>query len=239
MKRDVSIVPFNEREVLVIAADNSGGIGLKNDDVVRTPYDVVSYFAFRVAVMECLAAGGKPLSVVVQNFCHEDAWDALMTGIYKGLAEIGVGDLPITGSTESNFSLLQSALGMMVIGKRSVSYQEPCVSMDEMKLAVIGSPLVGDEVLDYPEEVVPLSLYYELCQLEGVVLLPVGSKGILRELRNMLDENSLVEDSLRCVVDVVKTGGPSTCVIMAFNAELEPYLIEKCRNLYHSIEVTF
>ena len=105
MKRDVALVPFNEQEMLVVAADNSGGIGLKEHDAVKTPYEVVSYYGFKVAVMECLAAGASPFSVVIQNFCHDDAWSSIMTGIEKGCAEIGLGEVSITGSTESNFSI--------------------------------------------------------------------------------------------------------------------------------------
>ena len=88
MKRDVALVPLNENESLVIAADNSGGIGLKEHDEVKTPYEVVSYYGFRVAVMECMAAGGKPVSIVIQNFCDNHAWDLLLAGVERGLEEI-------------------------------------------------------------------------------------------------------------------------------------------------------
>ena len=44
-------------ETLVLASDNSGGIGLKDMDMVKTPYDVVAYYGFRVAVMEWIALG--------------------------------------------------------------------------------------------------------------------------------------------------------------------------------------
>ena len=108
-----------------------------------------------------------------------------------------------------------------------------------MKLAVVGSPLVGNEVLETPEEVVPLSLFYELSQLDGVVLLPVGSKGILHELKNMVDDDSLIGDNVKTEVDIMKTAGPSTCVLIAFHPELESFLIEKCGKLYHSIEIAF
>ena len=118
MKRDVTEIILNENEVLVLASDNSGGIGLKDLDMVKAPYDVLAYYGLRVAVMECMAAGAVPISVVMHNFCGDDPWNALVSGIEKGLHELGMTNVPITGSTESNFSLLQSALGMIVIGKR-------------------------------------------------------------------------------------------------------------------------
>ena len=234
MKRDVSIISLNEKEALVIAADNSGGIGLKEQDQVKTSYEVVSYYGFRVAVMECMAAGGKPISIVLHNFCDDHAWDLLLVGIEKGLEELGLkGTVSVTGSTESNFTMLQSALGMIVLGKRESTYVDE-VSFENRKVAVIGSPLVGDEVLEQENDVIPLSLFQELCELEDVVIVPVGSKGILYELKNMLDEPSIVGDSLMCDVDVSKTAGPATCVLIAFKSELEPFLQEKCGHLYHS-----
>jgi hypothetical protein len=236
MKRDVSIIPLNEKESLVIAADNSGGIGLKELDLVKTPYEVVSYYGFRVSVMECMAAGGKPISIVIHNFCHDDAWNSIISGIEKGLEELGLRDtVAITGSTESNFTLLQSAIGLIVIGKRENSYTEEIVSFKNRKLAVIGSPLVGNEVLELEKDVIPLSLFYELCQLDHVMIVPIGSKGILYEVRNMLDDPSIVADSLICDVDVIKTAGPATCILIAFKAELEPLLQQKCGHFYHSI----
>ena len=64
-------------ETLVLASDNSGGIGLKDMDMVKTPYDIVAYYGFRVAVMECMAAGGAPISVVCIIFAgmiHGTIW---------------------------------------------------------------------------------------------------------------------------------------------------------------------
>jgi hypothetical protein len=237
MKRDVSIISLNEKEALVIAADNSGGIGLKEQDHVKTAYEVVSYYGFRVAVMECMAAGGKPISIVIHNFCDDHAWDLLLAGIEKGLEELGLkGAVSVTGSTESNFTMLQSALGIIVLGKRESTYVDE-VSFENRKVAVIGSPLVGDEVLEQKNDVIPLSLFQELCELEDVVIVPVGSKGILYELKNMLDEPSIVGDSLMCDVDVSKTAGPATCVLIAFKPELEPVIQEKCGYLYHSVSM--
>ena len=235
MKRDVSIISLNEKEALVIATDNSGGIGLKEHDFVKTSYDVVSYYGFRVAVMECMAAGGKPISIVIHNFCDDHAWDLLLAGIEKGLEELGLkGAVSVTGSTESNFTMLQSALGLIVLGKRENFYVDE-ISFENRKMAVIGSPLVGNEVLEQEKDVIPLSLFHELCQLEDVVIVPVGSKGILYELKNMLNDPSIVGDRLICDVDVMKTAGPATCVLITFKPDLEPLLQEKYGHLYHSI----
>ena len=153
-------IPFHEDGALIIASDNSGAIGLKpGNDLVHVPYETVAYYSFRVAVMECIAAGGDPFSVVLHNFCGNEPWAMLTRGIQKGLVELHLQDVPITGSTESNFSLLQSALGMIVIGKRDRVIPEETILLDQMEFAVIGSPLVGEEVLNKEGEVLPLSLF--------------------------------------------------------------------------------
>jgi hypothetical protein len=92
-------------------------------------------------------------------------------------------------------------------------------------------------VLEQENDVIPLSLFQELCELEDVVIVPVGSKGILYELKNMLDEPSIVGDSLMCDVDVSKTAGPATCVLISFKPDLEPLLQGKCEHLYHPINM--
>lgn len=238
MIRDITVIPVSERDSLVIASDNSGGIGLKESDLVKTPYEIVSYFSLRVAAMECIAAGGEPFSVIIHNFCGDNSWQAIVDGVERGLDELGQKSaVQISGSTESNFQMLQSALGMIVIGKRDRELAEKRFSFAEMRLAVIGSPLVGEEVLERSSEVLPLSSFRELSLLDDLILLPVGSKGILHELKVMTGDEGLSLESVRCEVDLLKTSGPSTCILAAFPARLEPIVEEMTAGLYHSLEI--
>ncbi|KON66807.1 hypothetical protein AKG34_22655 [Peribacillus butanolivorans] len=215
---DSLILPFTESQSLVVSCDNSGGIGLKEKDLVQVPYEVVGYFSFRVAVMECLAAGGSPMTVVLHNFCGDEAWEALKIGVMKGMDEIGL-DLSITGSTESNMPLLQSALGLMVIGKRrNERVMKPIL---QRKMALIGMPLVGEEVMKQQEWIAPLSLYKSLCELEEVQVLPVGSKGIANEWKHLDPSGEGVSAHIRSKVDIEKSSGPSTCFLIAYPEHLE------------------
>lgn len=215
---DSLILPFTESQSLVVSCDNSGGIGLKEKDLVQVPYEVVGYFSFRVAVMECLAAGGSPMTVVLHNFCGDEAWEALKIGVMKGMDEIGL-DLSITGSTESNIPLLQSALGLMVIGKRrNERVMNPIL---QRKMALIGRPLVGEEVMKQQEWIAPLSLYKSLCELEEVQVLPVGSKGIANEWKHLDLSGEGVSAHIRSQVDIEKSSGPSTCFLIAYPEHLE------------------
>lgn len=216
---DSLILPFSESDSLIVSSDNSGGIGQKEKDLVHVPYEVVGYYSFRVAVMECLGVGGRPVSVVLNNFCGDEAWEELTMGVRKGLNELGMEDLPITGSTESNMPLLQSALGLMVIGKRVNERVKNQQSL--RKTALIGRPLVGEEVMEQQEWVAPLSLYKSLCEMEGVQALPVGSKGIAYEWKHLDPNGKGVSVHIRNKVDIEKSSGPSTCFLIAYPEQLE------------------
>lgn len=223
--RDALIIPMSEQESLVITTDNSGGVGLKEQDLVQVPYDTVSYFSFRVAMMECLAARAKPLAVVIQNFCGELEWNELVAGVQKGVHELGIENIQITGSTESNFPFVQSAVGLNVIGLKSNSARV----IDSSAVALIGLPLVGREVLTQVNEVAPLSLFYELSLREDVSLWPVGSKGIGHELKRL----NLVAESNE--IDFEKSGGPATSFLIMYPKEQEKEIAEIAEKYFHSL----
>jgi hypothetical protein len=213
LKRDVAVIPLNNEEELVIATDNSGSTGMRNQDVVQVPYDIVSYFIFRVAWMECVAAGAEPFAVVLQNFSGDEAWEQLIKGVKRGMKELEINDLQITGSTETNFSFELSAVGMSIIGRREKEIKEEFIGDNgyEIKVAVIGDPLLGTGVVEN-KHVAPLKLFQWFAgQRDVLSLLPVGSKGILYELEQLFAGHSL---KFTADLDVKKTSGPATCFIL-------------------------
>lgn len=214
--RDVQVLSIGEEKV-VIASDNSGSIGLKELDMVKVPYEVVGYYTLRVAMMECICAGAEPKAVILANFCGDEAWEGLEKGIQKGLKELELSNISISGSTESNFSLIQSAIGLTVLGKRKEHKPLEAIPFQKnTRVAVIGLPLVGNEVIEQEYEVAPLAMVKEMCELDEVVLLPVGSKGILYELNQMFINRMFKGSDIDCVPDLYKTSGPSTCFLAAF-----------------------
>jgi hypothetical protein len=236
--RDVLYIPGGEGDTLVISSDNSGGIGLKEADHVKVPYETVAYFAFRTAVMENLAAGGSPFAAVLHNFTGDVHWKALAEGIEQGAKEAGLEGLSVTGSTESNFSLLQSAVGLMIIGKREGRPEPAPIYTGREKLAVIGLPLVGEEVLNEKEGIAPLSLFKEISSMDGVHVLPVGSKGVLSELNQLFADKKYTLNEVDCRdLDLLKSGGPSCCFIVAFPEELEREIRMKAGSFYHRLEI--
>lgn len=237
MKRDALIIPFDENIDMVIASDNSGAIGMKSADDVSVPYDTVGYFSFRVAYMECAAAGGTPFSVILQNFNGDAAWEQILTGIRRGQDELGIAELPVTGSTESNFSFMQSAVGLTILGKRPQKMDRVFSSGEQtLWAAIIGIPLVAEEVIQQKEMIAPLKLFQWCCGQNAVLaVIPVGSKGILHELKQVFPNPSLQFSS---DLDMAKTSGPSTCFIVVYVQSERETIETKTGQWFHGIDVT-
>lgn len=215
--RDVLIFSVNSEDTIVVASDNSGAIGEKEKDFVKVPYETVAYYSFRVAVMECLSAGAAPFAAALQNFCGDGAWDALVRGIKRGAGELGMMDLKINGSTESNFIMQQSAVGLSVLGiKKGNGQSEGLLYTNQTEIAVIGSPLVGEEVVERGTEAAPLKLFQEINSLEDIETLPVGSKGIIEELNSLFLNKVFTNSDFNTDLDLHKSSGPSTCFIAVY-----------------------
>lgn len=239
MKRDVEIIELPNGNELVIAVDNSGSIGMKSKDDIQVPYDVVSYYNFRVAWMECVSAGATPISIILHNFSGDNAWPSLIQGVERGVKEVKQENIKITGSTESNFVLEQSAVGLVVIGEREQAPVSQEVFLDEpdsFKVSVIGNPLVGDELLQNEDAIAPLEVFQDLADLKRVLLLPVGSKGILYELNQIFNGQPLDVDSC---LDLEKSSGPATCFIIVYVKRLEHKIKSKCGKWLHDINLKF
>lgn len=235
--RDILTIPFNDVDSLIIACDNSGAIGMKEDDHVHVPYETVAYYAFRVAVMECMAAGGEPISVVLHNFCGNEPWEELVSGIQNGLHELNLSNVLITGSSESNFLLLQSAVGLVVLGKKTIARTTEMAYSEHLKFAVIGIPLVGNEVIEQNDQVAPLSMFQEVSKVKEIMIWPVGSKGILYEMNQMFQDERFSDERVISTVDINKSGGPSTCFLTVYDRHQEETLKSIAGGFFHPLQI--
>ncbi len=235
--RDGTVIGLGD-ETLIITSDNSGAIGQKEHDQVSVPYDTVAYYAFRVAVMENIALGGVPVSIVMHNFCGGSEWEALVSGVERGKRELGFDhEITITGSSETNMPLLQSALGVVVIGKQKHELREVCLD-DTTRFAVIGKPLVGEEVVNEKDAIAPLELFRWISEQEGFqAVLPVGSKGILYELNELVDGVEVVESMVQTDLDVYKSSGPATCFIVAYDGAVENQLCKRAGLHFNRVDI--
>ena len=235
--RDIITIPFNGMNSLIIACDNSGAIGKKEQDLVHVPYETVAYFSFRVAVMECIAAGGEPISVVLHNFCGNEPWDELVQEYKKGCRELNLSDVRITGSTESNFSLMQSALGLIVLGKKSIARTIEIAYSEQLKFAVVGMPLVGDEVLVQNDQVATLSVFQEVSMFHDVMVWPVGSRGILYEINQMFPNEEFSKEMVITNLDILKSAGPATCFLAVYESGQEEIVMKTAGRFFNPLQI--
>ncbi|KIL49723.1 hypothetical protein [Jeotgalibacillus soli] len=201
-------------ETWVMTTDNSGAIGEKEEDEIIVPYSVVSYYSFRVAVLDCLSAGALPRTVILHNFCGEQAWGKLVEGIHQGIGELGLQNVTITGSTESNMMLKQSAVAITVLGERTrlFTIEKPA----SLKWTLIGEPLVGEDVISKADCAAPLSKALDIFKNKNTAALwPVGSKGVQKEWEQLASQYRLAAaDMPSFEADLTVSAGPSTCWIV-------------------------
>lgn len=206
----------------IVTTDNSGGIGEKPHDLVAAPDRVTAYFAARVALLEQWAAHADPLAVLIHNFSGEDSWASYAAGVEEVFLESNL-DLPkISGSTETNMQLMQSAVAVTMIGRQRFIEEAA-----DLEWYVYGTPLVGNEVLERRDEIASLRLIKEAMN-SGLIqkIWPVGSKGILAEYRRLMGDPSV---EVEAVVDVQASAGPSTSVLIG----IEKNKIEQAYGHFH------
>lgn len=209
---------------LIITTDNSGGIGEKPGDLVAVPDRLTAYFAARVALLEQWAVHAEPISILLHNFSGSTSWEKYVAGIHDLFTEAGLQTPPISGSSETNMTLLQSAMVVTIIGRTS---EQPID--EEVKWFTYGIPLVGNEVLNRAADIASLRVLKEAMEI-GLIqqLWPVGSRGILEEVRSMTgNETANVESEL----DITKTAGPSTVVLLA----IPTIRIEKAKTFFGTL----
>jgi hypothetical protein len=226
----------NHSPELVITTDNSGGVGLKDQDIVTVPNDVVGYYTARVALMENLSVGGSPQVILVQNFTGDEAWDEYKFGINKAIEELGLGPLPMLGSSESNFTLVQSALGLTVIGK---SMEKRVQTPIHAEFAVIGSPLIGLDVVIMQDQILPLSLFKSLLSQKGIYeIVPIGSKGIQAEWDMLCQRNELPGINLETddAISLTQSAGPATCVLISYDPDQLTCIKKETGSYFHLLK---
>lgn len=232
--KDVAITPLSSELELVIASDNSAAIGRKKLDAVQVDHSVTAYYATRVAYMDLLRVGAKPKAIVLQNFTGDQVWEAYEKGVRQLLAETEYADLPITGSTESNFATVQSGLGLTIVGTRVRPVNKQQEINENTLFAVIGKPLVGHEALEQSEHIAPLFLFEQLRKCKAVIdLVPVGSSGIQAEWQQLTGKrNSLASD-----LNLNQSGGPATCFLIAYDSQAQEEIKKLTGSYFHQVHL--
>lgn len=221
--RDVNLVTLLEDFYLAIACDSCGGVGEKEMDVVKASPYIVGRFTTRLNLMEILSVGATPKALTAA-ICNEPnpTGEGILMGIEDELKELSL-CLPITISTEKNMKTCQTGVGITVVGLVEKQHLRLNKTKAGDTLYCVGVPKVGNEVSLEDTEIATSTLVRELLKKPDVHdIIPVGSKGIKGEaemLTAFLGLKLYWNEILP--VDIKKTAGPATCVLVTSPTELK------------------
>jgi hypothetical protein len=217
--RDVLIFEFENEGVMVIGCDSAGGIGPKPLDRVKVDGYTLGRFTARVAIMEVLSTGAKPICLVDTLIVEpEPTGIEIIKGVKDEAKEAGLDPkLAVTGSSEKNISVEQTGIGVTVIGITRKELLRIGVSQPKDVVVAIGTPCVGDEVTlaEKKGKTADISDILRLLDIDFIhEIIPVGSEGIAHEIGTIAKESNLrfkLSDQLK--VDVKNSAGPATVIL--------------------------
>jgi thiamine monophosphate kinase len=216
--RDLHWTPWVDGQQLVVGCDSLGGIGPLSNDLVACSAEISGYFTAVVTLAELMAYGAKP-TLVVDNLCFslEPHGTQAIQGIRRALLEAGVPECPITGSTEENMPVGQTGLGITILGVALEEERSRRIVKPGDSCYLIGTPYVGEEVLQHLEEIRTIKHLTLFQTMQGTFdLLPVGSKGIRAEMDELSSAHGLEWISEELAEDFIsKSAGPATCFLVA------------------------
>ena len=218
--RDLVVIYEND-VAYVISCDSLGAIGNKENDVLKVDEEIVGRTTVKVALSEVLCVGAKPL-VISDTLSVEmnPTGQKILKGIKNELEENGLSDVVFTGSTEENFPTSMTGIGITVIAKANIGDLKIKKVKAGMHVSLLGYSRVGSEVLG-AKDVLNLSDYIKISNSNKIVeAIPVGSKGVKYEIGILEKISGLkVEANFPQYLDVLKSGGPSTCCLVVHSEE--------------------
>lgn len=212
-------------QYLVVACDSDGGIGSKPHDAVKASEELAGTFAVRVPLFEVIACGAEPFLVVdCLSVEMAGAGERIIAAIKSYAARAGiVRPEQFTGSTEDNVPTVQTGIGVTVLGLADKARFSPGTSERGDAVLCAGVPKSAPRhrlALDDPEVLSIEDLIALRASPHVRDVLPVGSKGVLREAGELARSASL-----RFVpadghgLDPEQSAGPSTCVLLSVSPE--------------------
>jgi len=188
-------------------------------DAVKVDARTLGRFTARVALMEVLSTGAKPICLV-NTLCVEPKPTGLeiIQGIREEMRQAGLSsEFAITGSSEKNVPIRQTGLGVTTIGIATRKKLKIGLSKKKDIVVSVGIPLVGSEVLSGERRglVADTKDLLKLLNLDFVhEVIPVGFHGILHEAETIAKESHLkLQLAQRLQVNVRKSAGPATVIL--------------------------
>ena len=221
--RDALMIPLSENELLVMACDSCGAIGIKDQDKVKVSPFIAGKYTARVSLIEVLSLGAKIKGVMV-NICNEldPTGQNILDGIESELCECNI-KVPMSFSTEKNMITNMTALGVTVVGV--VNRAQLLMSQSRFGdfVYVVGKPKVGNEVVEDQGEIANTAVLLDLLKMDNIQeIIPVGSSGIEGELDRFLEFNQLkLKFTEDLPIDIHKSAGPCTSLIVISRREIK------------------
>ena len=219
---------------MVVGCDSAGGIGPKPLDKLKVNGYTLGKFTARVPLMEVISAGATPVCVI-DNLCVElnPTGAEILNGIRDEAKKAGLDPkLSVTGSSEKNFAVEQTGLGVTVIGLTLKKSLRIGVSQPGDLVVALGNPCVGAEVVPGENKGLICNVTDVLKLLSlGIVheVIPVGSEGIKHEVDVLAAGSGLKftrNFSFKLAV-FEKSAGPAT-VLLATLPVAKLGLVERC-----------
>jgi hypothetical protein len=204
---------------MVVGCDSSGGVGPKSLDKIKVDGYTLGKFTARAALMEVLAVGATPVCVVdTLSVEPEPTGTEILEGIRAEAEKAGLDPKrAVTGSTEKNFAVEQTGIGVTVIGTCRRSTLRIGTSQPNDAVVALGVPCVGDEVVPAEKEgkITDVTDVLSLLGLGFVhEVIPVGSTGIAHEIETMAHDSKLrFRLAEQSGISVTKAAGPATVVL--------------------------
>lgn len=192
---------------------------MKDLDAYKISWFITGRLTTRVTLLEVLAAGAVPklLTVAISNEPHPTA-DGILEGVKEELDSAGLSALSMAISTEKNMITRQTGLGISVVGVVEKNQLRIGTTQLGDDIYCLGIPKVGPEISN-PEdpEIVQTKDIQVLLGIPGVHdIIPIGSRGIRREAVLLASGiNTCFHVDSACPLDLDKSAGPSTCLILS------------------------
>jgi len=214
--RDIEVSNIDEHTLLVAACDSCGGIGEKDFDVIKVPAELVGRLTTRVVLMELMAIAAIPkiLSVAISTE-PEPTGTKILAGIKDELDAADFSNLPCAISTEKNIPTRQTGLGISIVGTCSKKNLRIAQSKSGNHVYCLGLPKFGKELtrMDDPEiaQIRHLKILNQQPNIHDI--LPIGSRGILKEVNQLAEQVNCHFVQNNHPLDITKSAGPSTCIL--------------------------
>jgi hypothetical protein len=219
--RDLKLLRLDDGRIIVVGCDSAGGIGPKPLDRIRVDGRVVGRFTTRVALMEVLSVGAKPVCVTnTLTVEPKPTGIQIIKGIRDELRYAGLASqIVMTGSSEKNVSVEQTGVGITIVATATCRSLKIGRCRPGDAVVAIGLPHVGDEVIvgEKQRRIADTRDVQNLLNASFIhEIIPAGSQGALHEAQRIAQDSNLrFTDQPASEIDLRKSAGPATVVLCA------------------------